>query len=120
LALNNEFWSAHMQSGTRIAGDNLEITVARGAAAAAESAISAVSWAAIIGGALVALAATTILMSLGAGLGFTALSPWPNAGRSAATFGIAAVAWIVLAQWIAAALGGYITGRLRKIGRAHV
>jgi len=41
------------------------------------------------------------------------VSPWSNAGASASTAGIAAIAWLILIEIIASALGGYLTGRLR-------
>lgn len=78
-----------------------------------ESAVSAVSWAAIIGGAVAAASATLVLVALGSGLGLAAISPWHNAGASAATFTIGAGIWLIVVQWLSSALGGYLTGRLR-------
>jgi hypothetical protein len=71
----------------------------------------ALSWAAVIGGALAAGGVSIILLALGAGLGFASLSPWspPSAG----TFGVSAVIWLVVVQWLSSALGGYVAGRLR-------
>jgi hypothetical protein len=74
---------------------------------------SGVSWAAVIGGAFVSASLALILLSLGTGLGFSAVSPWSNAGASAATVGAAAIAWLILTQIVAAAMGGYVGGRLR-------
>jgi hypothetical protein len=74
---------------------------------------SAVSWAAILAGAIVALATTLIILALGAGLGFAAASPWPGTGPSATTFAVWTGIWLIVSQWLSAALGGYITGRLR-------
>ena len=74
---------------------------------------SAVAWAAIFGGAVAAVAATLILVVLGAGLGLTTVSPWPSLGATAKTFGAVAAIWLVVVQWIASGLGGFITGRLR-------
>ena len=51
----------------------------------AESSASAISWAAIFGGAIAAAASSLVLILLGSGLGFAYLSPWPGAGVSAAT-----------------------------------
>lgn len=81
--------------------------------APAESPVSAVSWAAIIGGAFAMAAIGLILLALGAGLGFAAISPWSNSNPSAATFGVAAAIWLIVVQWLSAAFGGYLTGRLR-------
>jgi hypothetical protein len=74
---------------------------------------SAVSWASIFAGAIVAIAATLILLALGSGLGMAATSPWPGAGATATSFAIGAGIWLIVTQWLSAALGGYITGRLR-------
>jgi len=79
----------------------------------AEASISAVSWAAIIGGAFVAAAVSIILLILGSGLGFMAVSPWANAGISATAFTVWTGIWLIVVQWLASGLGGYLTGRLR-------
>lgn len=78
-----------------------------------ESPTSGVSWGAVIGGAFAAAALYLILLALGAGLGLSALSPWSNVGASASTVGGAAIVWMILIEFIASALGGYLTGRLR-------
>jgi hypothetical protein len=80
---------------------------------AAESAVSAVSWAAIIAGAFAIVAIGLILVALGSGLGLSSVSSWPNSGPSATTFGVLAAVWLIIVQWVSAAFGGYITGRLR-------
>jgi hypothetical protein len=74
---------------------------------------SGVSWAAIAGGAFVAAALSLILLSLGTGLGFSAVSPWSNNEASAAAIGSGAIVWLILTQVLASALGGYLGGRLR-------
>jgi len=73
----------------------------------------AASWPAIIAGAFVAVAVTLILISLGSGIGFASISPWQNRGVSATSFAITTAIWLIVTQWISAALGGYISGRLR-------
>jgi hypothetical protein len=78
-----------------------------------EAHASGVSWAAVAGGAFVASALSLILLSLGTGLGFSAVSPWSNNGASAAAIGSGAIVWLVLTQVLASALGGYLGGRLR-------
>jgi hypothetical protein len=75
---------------------------------------SAASWPAIFAGAVIAAAATLLLMALGSGLGLASISPWSNHGVSATTFAVTGAIWIILTQWISAALGGYIAGRLRS------
>jgi hypothetical protein len=80
--------------------------------ASAESSRSAVSWAAIFAGAVVAAAVSLILVALGSALGLSALSPW-SGGASATTFTVMTAIWLIITQWVAAAFGGYLTGRLR-------
>lgn len=78
-----------------------------------ESSNSAVSWAAIIAGAVVAVAASLLLTVVATGFGLASVSPWARRGVSAtAVTALAAIALLVT-QWLSAALGGYITGRLR-------
>jgi hypothetical protein len=74
---------------------------------------SAASWPAILAGAFVAIAASAILLAFGSGLGFAMLSPWPGRGASATGFTVNAAIWLIVSQWLSAALGGYIAGRLR-------
>jgi hypothetical protein len=74
---------------------------------------SGVSWPAVIGGAFVAAALSLILLALGTGLGLSSVSPWSNVGASASTVGKAAIAWLIIMQIIASAMGGYLAGRLR-------
>jgi hypothetical protein len=74
---------------------------------------SAASWPSIIAGAFVAAASTVILVALGSGIGFASVSPWPDRGASLTSFAITTAIWLIVTQWISAALGGYIAGRLR-------
>jgi len=91
-----------------------EVRVRSQADVSTEDAIrSAVSWAAIIAGAVAATAATVILFVLGTGVGLSVISPWYGAGASAATVGVSAVVWLVVVQWISSGLGGFLAGRLR-------
>jgi hypothetical protein len=78
-----------------------------------ESSKSAVSWAAIIAGAVAATSASLLLLALGSGLGLISASPWPNVGASAGAITALAAIWFIGVQWIASGLGGYLTGRLR-------
>jgi len=78
-----------------------------------EARTSAVSWAAIFAGTAAAVAATLILIALGSGLGLASASPWPNAGATAVTLSTMAAIWLIVVQWIASGVGGYLTGRLR-------
>ena len=70
-----------------------------------KSSQSAVSWAAIFSGALAAVSITLVLLAL--------VSPWPNSGASATTFTIGAGIGLIVVQWLAADIGGFLTGRLR-------
>ncbi len=74
---------------------------------------SAASWPAIFAGAFVAVSASLVLVALGGGLGFAEISPWPGRGASATTFTVTTAIWLIVTQWLSAALGGYIAGRLR-------
>jgi hypothetical protein len=74
---------------------------------------SGVSWAAVVAGAFVAAALSLILLALGAGLGFSSVSPWSNVGASASTISTAAIVWLILMQVVSSSMGGYLAGRLR-------
>ena len=78
-----------------------------------ETSTSGVAWPAIIGGAFAAAALSLILLALGSGFGLASVSPWPNAGASVTTFTVMTAVWLIVTQWLASGLGGYLTGRLR-------
>lgn len=78
-----------------------------------ESPVSAVSWAAIVAGGLTAVAVTFILLAIGAGAGFAAVSPWGDRGASVGTVVIGSIIWLIVVQWISSGVGGYVAGRLR-------
>jgi hypothetical protein len=78
-----------------------------------ESAVSAVSWPAIFAGAFVAAASSLVLAALGSGFGLASVSAWPNSGVSATTFTVMTAIWLIVVQWLASGLGGYVAGRLR-------
>ncbi len=73
----------------------------------------AVSWAAIAAGAVAAAALTLVLIAFGAGMGFSAVSPWGNSGISASTFQITTGLYLIVVALLASAMGGYVAGRLR-------
>jgi hypothetical protein len=75
-------------------------------------AVSAVSWAAIIAGAVVAAAISALLFALGSGFGLASVSPWAG-GPSPVTFTVMTAIWLIIMQWAASGIGGYLTGRLR-------
>jgi len=78
-----------------------------------EAASSGVAWGAVLGGAVAAISLTLILVALGSGLGLSSVSPWPNSGASVTTFTIMTAIWLIITQWLASGVGGYLTGRLR-------
>ncbi len=82
-------------------------------ALAGEASESAVSWGAILGGAFVIAAVTILLLALGSGLGLSSVSPWSGSGVSITSFTAIMAIWLIVVQWVSAALGGYVTGRLR-------
>src|ERR1700722_9460778 len=78
-----------------------------------EPTVSGVSWPAVLAGAVASLALTLLLLSFGAGMGFTVVSPWGNSGVSATTFQIGTGLYFIVMAMISSALGGYLAGRLR-------
>jgi len=80
----------------------------------AESSMAGISWAAVLAGAIASCALTLVLLSLGAGLGFSVVSPWSNSGVSATTFEIGTGLYFIVMAMISSAVGGYLAGRLRN------
>jgi hypothetical protein len=83
------------------------------AGSSSESKGSAVSWSAVAAGTVAAIALTVTLVTLGSAFGLGSVSPWPGVGAKPTAFTIGAGLWLVVTQWLSAALGGYLTGRLR-------
>jgi hypothetical protein len=54
-----------------------------------------------------------VLFMLGAGLGLAGSASWQELRPSPGTFRIAVGIWLIVTQWLAFALGGYVAGRLR-------
>jgi hypothetical protein len=71
------------------------------------------SWSAAIAGAFAATAVTFIIAALGSGIGLPFASPY-SSGVSATGLTVAAAVWLVLAQALGFATGGYLAGRLRR------
>lgn len=84
-----------------------------GASPRNEASSSGVSWGSVFAGAVAVGSLSLILMALGAGMGLSSLSPWPNAGMSASRVGHIAIIWLIFVQIVASAVGGYLGGRLR-------
>ncbi|XYJ11379.1 hypothetical protein ACSUZJ_05160 [Telluria sp. B2] len=79
---------------------------------------SGVSWDAVFAGATSAAAFSLVFILLGSGLGFAAVSPWTD--NKGVALGVSAILWLVFTQLAAAALGGFLAGRLRmKWARIH-
>lgn len=76
-------------------------------------AVSAVSWAAIIAGATATIALTLALLVLGTAIGATRIESGAGTGPAFAAFGTGALLWLAALATIAAAGGGFLTGRLR-------
>jgi hypothetical protein len=74
---------------------------------------SYVDWPAIFGGAVIAVASVLLLSAVGVALGLAVVSPW-TANPSPTKIGLAGAAWFALTTLYAAAVGGYVVGRLRK------
>ena len=74
---------------------------------------SAVSWAAVAAGGLAAAALTLVLLAFGAGMGFSAISPWSNSGVSSGTFKVGAGIYLIVVAMLSSTIGGYVAGRLR-------
>src|SRR6202048_4535056 len=78
-----------------------------------EPSVPGVSWAAVLAGAVASLALTLGLLSFGAGMGFSVVSPWGSSRVSASTFKIGTGLYFIVMAMISSAIGGYLAGRLR-------
>jgi len=78
----------------------------------------AVSWGAILAGALSAAALSFVLLAIGAAFGLSVATPWDfmgrDAGEAAAAAGIGTAIFLVVVHAIASGIGGYLAGRLRS------
>ena len=97
---------------TTIVGDHIDVVQAPNAAWGAFSR-SGLSWSGIIAGTFTAIAVTIIVIALGSGIGFVLASPF-SSSPSAGTLTVLGAVWLVFAQAIGFATGGYIAGRLRR------
>jgi hypothetical protein len=78
-----------------------------------EPTVAGVSWAAVLAGAAASMALTLVLLSFGAGMGFTVVSPWGNSGVSATTFKIGTGLYFIVMAMLSSSIGGHLAGRLR-------
>ena len=81
--------------------------------AATDASRTPFSWSAAIAGTLAAMAVVFIIMTLGSGIGLSFASPY-GSGPSATSLTVAAAVWLVMAQTMGFATGGYLAGRLRS------
>ncbi len=81
--------------------------------AASDASRTPFSWSAAIAGVFAATAVTFIIVALGSGIGLSFASPY-GSGPSATTLTVAAAVWLVMAQAMGFATGGYLAGRLRS------
>jgi hypothetical protein len=97
---------------TTIVGDRVEIVDAQNRGWDALS-WSGLSWTGIIAGVFTATAVTFIFIALGSGIGLSLASPY-SASPSTGTLTVLGAVWLVFAQALGFATGGYIAGRLRR------
>jgi hypothetical protein len=88
-------------------------TTERAIVGAEEARASGVSWGAVAAGGIATAALSLLLLALGAGLGFSSVSPWSNSGISSTTFNIGAGLYLIVMAMVASTIGGYLAGRLR-------
>ena len=81
--------------------------------AATDAGGSPFSWSAAIAGAIAATAVAFIIVALGSGIGLSFASPY-GSGPSATSLTVAAAVWLVMAQSMGFATGGYLAARLRS------
>ena len=98
---------------TTIVGDRIEIVEAQNAGMWSALSWSGLSWSGIIAGAFTATAVTFIFIALGSGIGLSLASPF-SSSPSAGTLTVLGAVWLVFAQAIGFATGGYVAGRLRR------
>jgi hypothetical protein len=56
-----------------------------------------------------------MLLAFGAGMGFSAVSPWSGSGISSTTFSLSAGIYLIVIAMLASTIGGYLAGRLRTM-----
>ena len=74
----------------------------------------ALSWGAIIAGAIGAAAVTFVLLAVGTAFGLSMISPWDTDQDEAAAIGIGAAIFLIVIHVLASGFGGYLAGRLRE------
>jgi hypothetical protein len=75
---------------------------------------SHVDWPAIIAGAVIASAISSVLFAFGTGIGLSIASPYPSENVSPVIFAIVLSLWILLVTVMSFLAGGYFTGLLMR------
>lgn len=75
---------------------------------------SYLEWSAILGGAAIAAAITTLLTTFGSAIGLSLVSVEPSRSAGFTTLAIAAGLWALWVTVTASAAGGYLAGRMRR------
>ncbi len=76
-------------------------------------AVPAMSWRAILAGAVVTAALTLMLLALGAGIGLSVVSPYSTWTITTTQAALGAGIYMLVVAVISSAVGGYVAGRLR-------
>jgi hypothetical protein len=97
---------------TAIIGERIEVLPTERSGGAAWGAFS---WSLAIAGALAAAAISFILIALGSGIGLSLASPY-GSGPSAGTLTVLGAVWLIMAQSLGFAAGGYLAARLARYG----
>jgi hypothetical protein len=74
---------------------------------------SYIEWSAVVAGMITALAVSFVLLTFGAAVGLSAVSPWTSSIATAVSVSMGAVFWMLLSYVWAFSLGGYLSGRMR-------
>lgn len=80
---------------------------------AARTSAGYVQWGSVIAGAVVASALSFVLLTAGAAIGLSLVSPYPTQSYGRAAASIAAF-WLVVVPILSLLVGGYIAGRMRS------
>ena len=84
------------------------------AAVAVDGGLSFVQWSAIIGGALVAVALSLVLIAFGSAIGMSIASSSPTWREASAALAVGSGLYLLLTALVSFGLGGYVAGRLRE------
>lgn len=105
-----------MDETTTISGDRVGVARSGATTGWPTPSRSGLSWSAVIAGALTAIAVSIIVIALGSGIGLSLASPYSYSSYtpSGTTLTVLGAVWLVFAQAVGFAVGGYVAGRLRR------